>query len=523
MGEKRKIARAAGLMSGATFISRVMGYIRDMTLAGCFGAGGPTDSFFLAFKVPNMLRELFAEGSMSSAGVPVLTGYEKDDPAEARRLVRSLLGFVLLVVGAVCVLGIVFAEPIVSVIGYGFLRDPEKADTFSRTVMLVRVMMPFLLLVSLASVVMAALNSRRVFFIPSVSPAFFNLTIIIAVVALASRLTEPILAAGLGVVLGGVVWFLVQTPSHARTGGSIRPSLDFRHPGLRQILVLMLPVMAGMAVSQVNIVIGAFLAAFLPEGSISYLFYSMRMIQFPIGVFGVAMGIAVLPSLSSHAHEGDIASLKDDFSFALRLLFFIGIPAMAGLIALREPIIATLFQHGEFTPEATRATAAALLYYSVGLWATMGVKVLASTFFSMKDTKTPVKAAVAALTANVALSLLLMGPMLHAGLALAQSISAIINFSLLFLFLRRTLKGIGAGRILRSMVKASVAAALMASLGALASGMPLWLEPGQTLAKAGLLALVIGGSVVLYMTASAVMRSEELSFMLKLMRERRGA
>ncbi len=507
-------------MSAATFISRILGFVRDMTMAFFFGTSGVSDSFFLAFKVPNMLREIFAEGSMSAAVVPVLTGYEKDDPREGRRLVRVLLGFVLLVVGAVCVLGIIFAGPIVSVIGYGLLKNPEKTATFALTVTQVRVMMPFLLLVSLATMLMAALNTKRVFFLPALSPAMFNLTLIATIFALAGSMDQPIMAAAIGVVIGGLMQFLVQAPSHLAKGGSLKPSFAFSHPGLRRIGILVLPVTFGMAVSQVNIVVGAFLAAFLPEGSITYLFYSMRLAQFPIGVFGVAMGIAVLPSLSSHAHKGDMESLKEDFSFALRLLFFIGVPAMAGLIALRVPIVATLFQRGEFTEVSTAGTAHALLFYSFGIWATMGVKVLASTFYSLKDTKTPVKAAVAALIINVLLSLLLMGPMLHAGLALAQSISAILNFSLLFLFLRGPLKGFGARRILKTLLQAAVAATIMGLAGSLAAGLPLWTEAGRTLQKASMLGAVILGCVVLYTVTSYFMKSEELSFVLKSMKEK---
>jgi len=520
MGEKRKIARAAGLMSSGTFISRVMGFIRDITMANFFGTTGVSDSFFLAFKIPNMLREIFAEGSMSAAVVPVLTGYEKDDPKDARRLVRVLLGFVLLVVGAICILGIVFAGPIVSVIGYGLLKDPEKAGTFALAVSQVRVMMPFLLLVSLATMLMAALNTKRVFFLPALSPAMFNLTLIATIFALAGSMDQPIMAAAIGVVLGGLMQFLVQTPSYKSIGGSLKPSFAFKHPGLKKIGILVLPVTVGMAVSQINIVVGAFLALLLPEGSLTYLFYSMRLTQFPIGVFGVAMGIAVLPSLSSHAHEGDMESLKEDFSFALRLLFFIGVPAMAGLMALRVPIIATLFQRGEFTSASTAGTAQALLYYSFGIWATMGVKVLASTFYSLKDTRTPVKAAVAALTANVLLSIWLMGPMLHAGLALAQSISAILNFTLLFLFLRSSLKGFDSWRILRSLVQAAVAATVMGLVGSLVARLPLWTEAGRTLEKVSLLGASIAGCIAVYFIASALMRSEELSFVLRLLKDK---
>jgi putative peptidoglycan lipid II flippase len=315
MSHIRRIARAAGLMSIATFISRILGYIRDMVIAFHFGATGLSDTFFVAFRIPNLLRALFAEGSISSAVVPVLTEYEKKDQASASRLARVTIGFILTVVGATCALGIFFAPQVVTVIAPGFLDSPEK---FKTTVLLTRVMFPFLLFVSLAALLMGALNTRRVFFIPALAPAVLNVVIITTVFLLAVRLEQPILAVAIGVALGGLVQFLFQCPIFIRKGYSVLPIFDFRDPGLRKMLRLVLPVTFGMAVAQINIVVSNILASFLSEGSISYLYYSMRLVQFPIGVFGVAMAMAVLPSLSEHAIKKDYESLREDFSFSLR-------------------------------------------------------------------------------------------------------------------------------------------------------------------------------------------------------------
>jgi len=519
MVERKNIARAASLMFSGTLISRILGLVRDQTIAFIFGATWLTDAYYVAHKIPNMLREIFAEGSMSAAVIPVLTDYEKQDPEEGRKLVRALLGFSLVVVGLVCLAGAIFTPEIVSVIGFGF-KSAGRDFAFDTTVELARMMMPFLLFVSIASIVMAALNTKRIFFVPSLATAMYNLTFILIVVLLASRLERPILATAIGVSIGGLMQIIFQVPKFLRQGFSILPSFRFSHPGLRRIMLLVLPVMAGTAVAQVNIVIGAMLATKLPFGSVTYLYYSMRLIQLPVGMIGVAMGMAILPSLSSHAHAGDLKSLKEDFAFSLRLLFFIGLPAMAGLIALRVPIVSALFQHGDWGPKATMGTADALLFYSLGLWAVMGVKVLSSTFYSLSDTRTPVKAAIAALTANVVLSLALMGPMLHKGLALAQAISAIVNFSLLTYFLKDKLKHIGGRSIADSFLKAAASSAVMGGAIGVAATFTDWTAPGGTISKLIVLFLLIGLGAGLYAGTSALMRSDELGFMVKLFKDK---
>lgn len=521
MGERERIAKAAGVMSLATFMSRVLGFMRDMVLAFFFGATGISDTFFVAFRIPNLLRELFAEGTMSAALVPVLSEYNLKDPAETRRLVRAAMAVVLLVVGAATLIGIIFAPAVVTVIAPGFLDEPGK---FSLTVLLTRIMFPFLLFISLAALVMGALNTKRVFFVPALAPAVLNIVIIVTVVGFHSYFQSPIVAVAAGVALGGFAQFAFQAPSYIKNGYSLSPHFGgMGHPGLRKMLSLVLPATLGMAVAQINIVISNILASFLPGGSITYLFYSMRLVQFPIGVFGVAMGMAVLPSLSEHAQRGDFDSLRGDFSFALRLLFFITIPAMAGLIALGEPIVSTLFQRGQFDHAATLGTAKALLYYSFGVWAVVGARVTAATFYSMQDTRSPVKAAAVALVANIVLSLVLMGPMRHSGLALANALSSIINFTLLFYMLRSRLKrvgGIGARSVAASAVRTLLASSVMGLTGwMLVKGGP-WARSGLELEKAGRLFGVIAVCIAVYIVVSYLLKSEELGFVLKLIKKR---
>jgi putative peptidoglycan lipid II flippase len=359
--EKKHIAKAAGLMSIATFISRILGYVRDMIFALYFGATGISDTFFAAFKIPNLLRELFAEGSMSSAFIPVLTEYrQKQGEEEAKRLVSITFTFIIIVVGIVCLIGIILSPAIVTLIAPGFLSSPEK---FSLTVLLTRIMFPFLLFISLAALVMGSLNTRKVFFVPALAPAMLNITLILSIVFFESRAKQPIIVAAIGVMIGGFVQLAFQMPSFFKNKYKLGFDTSFGHPGLKRMSILLIPATLALAANQINIVVGNILASFLPGGSITYLFYSMRLIQFPIGIFGVAMGMAILPSLSEHAVKGDFERLREDFSFALRLLFFISVPAMAGLIALREPIVNLLFQRGQFDYTATKGTAEALLFY----------------------------------------------------------------------------------------------------------------------------------------------------------------
>lgn len=511
MDEKGRIAKAAGSMSVATQISRILGYARDMLLAFYFGAGGVSDTFFVALRIPNLLRELFAEGSMSAAFVPVLTEYQTKDPAEAKRLVRVTFTFLLVAAGLVCALGIMFAPQIVTLLGVGYLDEPEK---FSRTVLLTRIMFPFLIFVSLSALTMGALNVKRVFFVPALAPAVLNITIIVTIVVLVPSMSMPILAVAVAWALGGLVMFMFQTPAFFHKGYSLLPAWNPMHPGMRSMFKLLGPVVLGMAVAQINIVVSVSLGTLLKEGSVTYLYYSMRLIWFPVGVFGVAMGMAVLPSLSEHALKNDYDSLREDFSFALRLLFFISIPAMAGLIALREPIVNLLFQHGVFTYTATVGTADALMYYSTGIWAFVGIRVVAATFYSMKDTKTPVKAAVAALVANLILSLTLMGPLRHSGLALANALSAMLNFSLLIYFLRKRLGRVEGRRITNSFIKAVAASVVMGVLAWMVLRGEIWKLPGDFAIKAAWIFGTIALSALVYVILCRILKCEELEFII---------
>jgi putative peptidoglycan lipid II flippase len=511
---KKTIAISALAMSFATFLSRISGYIKDMVLAGFFGASLVADTFFVAFRIPNLLRELFAEGSMSSAFIPVLTEYRtKRGEEEAKRIVRIVFTFILLVVGSIVLLGIFFSPIIVRLIAPGFIPLPEK---FNLTVVLTRIMFPFLLFISLASLLMGALNVKRVFFIPAFAPVMLNLSIILSVLTFSGYFEVPIIAVAVGVTLGGLLQFLFQVPSFFKNGYDLKIDRDFRHEALKKISILLIPATMAMAVSQINIFVSTILASFLKEGSITYLYYSMRMIQFPIGIFGVAMGMAVLPLFSEHASKGEIGLLKKDFSFSLRLLFFITIPAMLGLIALRREIIEILFERGRFTHQDTLQTANALFYYSLGIWSIVGVRIMTAFFYSVQDTKTPVRIAMAGMLTNIIASLILMRFLEHSGLALANSIASWFNLTLLYYFLRKRFGSPGTRNIVVSTLKTLIASFLMAlSVRFLYD---LLVGPAG---KVFSLFLAIAGGIGLYITITYILKSDELAFLMDTIKKRR--
>ena len=516
MTGKKEITRAASSFSSATVLSRLLGFVRDMILARYLGASGISDAFFVAFRIPNLMRDLFAEGSMSSAFIPVLTEVNiKESSREAKRIARLTLTFIILVVGTFTIAGIILSPYIVRIIAPGF-QDPDKINT---TVFLTRIMFPFLLFVSLAAFTMGALNVKGVYFIPALASAWFNLTIIITIIVITYAFHNPLIAAAIGVTIGGFMQFATQLPAYIRQGYSLTPLTGFDNPYLKKMGKLIIPVMFGQAVGQLNIFISTLLASYLSEGSITYLYYSMRLIQFPIGVFGVAMAMAVLPTLSRHASSGDIPSLRTDLSYGLRLLFYLSVPSMAGLIALRQPIITMLFQRGEFTYTDTLETAYALIFYSIGIWSMVGNKVLVSAFYSLKDTKTPVKIAALALISNIFFSLMFMGPLRHGGLALANSLSSWLNFLLLFYLLRKRLRRVDGRIILRSFLKITLSSILMGIILSILANTHIWTQQGKTALKILLLGGLISTGIIVYFILSKIMKIRELKDVLSVIKK----
>ncbi|MFQ5729696.1 MAG: murein biosynthesis integral membrane protein MurJ [Waddliaceae bacterium] len=519
-GPEKGIARSAGIVSVGIFTSRILGFIRDMLLAGIFGASFTADAFYVAFRIPNLLRELFAEGSMSAAFVPVFTEYlTNEGKAEAKRLARVALSIILLIVSVVVVFGILFSPQIVSMIAPGFLKDAEK---FQLTAQLTRVMFPFLLFISLSALAMGVLNSTGRFGPPAFSSAVYNAVNISMILGLAPYLHMPVFAAALGVTLGGVAQFLIQLPTLHREGFSLLPEKPNwpLHAGVVKMGRLILPTMLGLSVTQVNLLINTFLASFLPLGSVSYLYYGMRLVHFPLGIFAVSLSTALLPTLSAQAAKGDFAALRRSFSFSLRLVFFITFPALFGLILFRVPIVHLLFEHGQFDHIATLGTADAVLFYAVGLWAFAGVRIVVPVFYALQDTKTPVKIAVIAMILNLLLNILLMFPLKHRGLALATSLSAIFNFLCLLWILKHRIHWAEGNRIVRSHLKVVIASSVMVIPAYLLSRQQIWQADGSWEMKAFSLGTAILTSFSAYILFQWILKSEEIGFISQMIKGR---
>ncbi|MBI4621529.1 MAG: murein biosynthesis integral membrane protein MurJ [Desulfobacterales bacterium] len=461
MSENRSIAKAAGVVGAATFLSRILGFIRDVVVAKYFGAGLSADAFFVAFRIPNLLRRLLAEGALTVSFVPVFTEYlakkSRRDALELANVSFTVLSMILVVIS---ILGIILSPLIIRIIAPGFIHSPEKLEL---TILLNRIMFPYIFFIGLTALCMGVLNSLRHFAAPALSPVLLNLSMIIAVLCFSRYFEQPVLSLAVGVIIGGVLQLIFQFPFLRSKGVRFRVNFNFSHPAVKRIGLLMLPAVFGVAVYQFNIFVSTIIASFLPEGSISYLYYADRLIEFPLGIFAVAVGTAVLPTMSRHAAMKNYDDLKDSLSFALRLVLFLTIPAMVGLIVLRVPIISILFQRGEFDSQTTLLTANALLYYSLGLWAIAGGRIVVPTFYSLQDTRTPVKIAIITLFADVILSIILAFPLglRHGGIALAMSISSTINIALLLMVLRKRLGSIGGKKILLSVLKASISSAAM--------------------------------------------------------------
>ncbi|MBW2094654.1 MAG: murein biosynthesis integral membrane protein MurJ [Deltaproteobacteria bacterium] len=507
--EGEKVSRAAGVVSLFTLLSRVLGLIRDMVIAALFGSGLTADAFFVAFRIPNLLRRLFAEGSLTIAFIPVFTEYltrkGKDDAFEMARVVLTLLSLALVII---TVLGLLFSPWIVRIQAFGFGGSGMKYDL---TVLLTRITFPYIFFISLVAFFMGILNSLRHFAAPAAAPILLNVGIIGGAFLISPHLSEPIAGVAMGVFIGGFLQVVLQIPWVVKSGMRLLPLWMPGHPAVRRIGRLMLPAVFGSAVYQFNQFMGTLLASFLPEGSISWLYYADRVVQFPLGVFAIAISTAVLPSLSGHAAEKDLDEFNRTLSYALRLVFFVTIPATLGLIVLGRPIISILFERGAFSAHATSMTGEALFYYAVGLWAFSGIRILVSAFYALQDTKTPVKVAVVALVVNIALSLALMGPLRHGGLALALSLASGVQFVLLVLFLFRRVKTLAFTPILVSALRSGVASVIMALAVFYAKKWWLVFNPEAGVLRNSLfLAVLVLLGAGIYLVSSRILRAQEL-------------
>jgi len=458
-----------------TLPSRILGFVRDLVLARVFGADAGTDAFFVAFKIPNFLRRLFAEGAFATAFVPVLTEYRTQRTfAELRGFVDDVAGTLGTVLLVVTLVGVLAAPVIVVVFAPGFIGEPGKYELAAK---MLRLTFPYLFFISLTAFAGGMLNAHDRFGVPAFTPVLLNLSLIGCALWLAPQMQQPIIALAWGVLLAGVAQLLFQLPFLHQIRLLPRPRLAPRNEGVRRVARLMLPALFGVSVTQINLLLDTLIASFLVSGSISWLYYSDRLMEFPLGVLGVALGTVILPKLSRRHAEQSPERFSQTLDWALRWVLLLGLPAAVGLLALAGPILATLFFSDAFTSADVIAARRSLMAYSLGLLSFILIKVLAPGFYARQDTRTPVRIGVIAMAVNMGLNLALVFPLAHAGLALATTVSASLNAYLLY----RTLRRLGAYQPAAGwpglLVRACAAAALMGILLAWApAALEVWLQ-----------------------------------------------
>jgi putative peptidoglycan lipid II flippase len=498
-----KLLKSTATVGVATLVSRILGFVRDMVFARYFGASAETDAFFLAFKIPNFMRRLFAEGSFSLAFVPVLSEVRASGDRRALKdlvdhVTGTLAGILLIITG----IGVLAAPAVLAIFAPGWLI--EGRPEFDLSAGMLRITFPYILLISLTALAGGILNTFDRFMVPALTPVLLNVSLIAAAVLLSGRMEVPVVALAWGVLAAGVAQLAIQVPALMHLGLLPRPRWGWRHSGVRRILRLMVPTLVGSSVAQINLMLDAVIATFLVSGSVTWLYYSDRLLEFPLGVFGVALSTVILPNLSRKFAAQNPQAFSATLDWALRLAIIITIPAAAGLMILAVPILITLFQYEAFLLSDVEMSALSLSAYALGLPAFIAVKVLAPGFYARQDTKTPVKIAITAMVSNMLLNFIFVGTFLvlefrgpHTGLALASSAAAYINAGLLY----RRLRGFGAYTPEPGWLRVSVAVGLatIAMVGGLWwqwGSVPEW-AAADAFARGGRLTwLVVFGTVI---------------------------
>jgi putative peptidoglycan lipid II flippase len=508
------IAHAAGLAGAATLTSRLLGLVRDQVLAALFGAGDAMDAFLVAFRIPNLIRDLFAEGAMSAAFVPTFTRQlTLRGPEDAWRLGNSVINALIVITGVLVAAGCLFATPVVSLYAEGFAAVPGK---LALTVQLARVMMPFLTCVAVAAALMGMLNSLHHYFVPALAPAMFNVVSILFAIALTPFMPglglPPIMSIALGALVGGLAQVAIQWRPLRSEGFRYQPVIDRHDPALRRVLVLMGPGTIGLAATQLNLFVSTYLAAQQGTGAVSWLQYAFRVMYLPLGLFGVSIATAVLPATAHHAATGDRAALRATISRGLALMLMVNVPAACGLFLLSHDIIRLLFERGHFSAGDTAATAAALRLYAVGLVGYSTSRIASPVFYALGRSRIPVVLSAISVAVNLTLSLLLVGRFGFEGLAAATSVAALVNGALCLTLLRRQLGGIEAATLVRAFAKITAAALVMAAAVILVHR---WLyriaSTSSLVTQAATLLIVIIAGIATLAIAARTLRIDEFS------------
>jgi len=432
----KQLLKSGIIVSSMTLLSRILGLVRDIVMFHILGSHWAADVFLVAQKIPNFLRRLFAEGAFSQAFIPVLAEYQTNETIQdVKRLVSETFGTLMIILVIVAIFGVVGSPMLVTIFGPGFIGNPQKFDLAS---MLLKITFPYILFISLTAFCGSILNSLGRFGVPAFTPVLLNLSIISAAIIVFPTYEQATAKAmAWGVFAAGIIQLLIQLPFLWKEGYLVKPTWGWRSKGVQKILVLMGPALFGVSVGQINLLLDTVLASFLETGSIAWLYVSDRMLEFPLGMFGIAISTVILPSLSRYHSSDNVQEFNQTLNWALRLVCLIGTPAAIGLFVMAEPIILTVFQHGNFLLSDAHLASLSLKAYIVGLLGFMFIKILATGFFSRQDTKTPVKIGIIAMSVNMLFNLILFYPLAHVGLALATSISAILNATLLFMALRK--------------------------------------------------------------------------------------
>ena len=428
---KKSLLRSGLIVSASTFLSRILGMIRDIIIAHILGAGFSADVFLFANRIPNFFRRLFAEGAFNQAFVPVLSDAKAKGDEEARDLIASVMGTLGVIVAVVTVLGVIGSSVLAAAFGWGwfmeYLHDGPEAHKFVEAGFLLKITFPYLWFITITALFSAVLNTWNRFAVPALTPCLLNVSIIAAALFLSPRLANPEEGLAWGIFAGGVIQLLFQIPFVMRLRLMSRPRFAWNHPGVKQIRTLMIPALFGVSVNQINILVNTTLATFLATGSISYLYYSDRLLEFPLGMFAVAISTVILPALAKVRAAGDMRRYADTMDWGIRSVVLLGCPAMAGMIALREPIICVLFMHGSFSEHDAIMAGQSLFASSLGILSLMLARVAAPGFHAVKDMKTPVRYGIIAMIANIIFNLALTWPLGYIGLALSTALSGTVN------------------------------------------------------------------------------------------------